>query len=452
MQYFPFNIYFVILRLYAEAGDNNSRSIRYFEEKMEKEKRRIWHFPWKYAESVIIVSGVVVAGWILQSLSGPFDFRLLAMPVNLLTGCLVVLTGILAVLNRRNPVWRWLSGVPLAVTLIGTLVVLGVIMGLTPQVSLGEKPYNGIITLLGFRSMTSSWSFVLIYSFTLVSLGVLIARRLTVFRWRHYPFFLNHAGLWLVLFFAGAGSADRMRYVMYVREGEMKSQAYNEKGKITQLPVTVRLNDFYMEEYSPKLAVIDKITGRLLPAGKPEYFQTGEDRTGILAGWELRVEKYNYDRFEAGDTVCGKPSSPAGLPAAFVRMHNPLTGCMVSGWVSAGSRTNPFDKLDMDDRHTLVMMRPEPRRFVSDIDVFMNDGNRTHALLEVNKPLGMGNWMLYQYDYDREAGRMSAYTGIEIIYEPWKIPVYAGLILLAAGSVCMLWGGNRRKGVEHDME
>lgn len=112
--------------------------------------------------------------------------------------------------------------------------------------------------------------------------------------------------------------------------------------------------------------------------------------------------------------------------------------------------------LNLDETYCVAMTRPEPRRFVSDINIYAEDGHQAHTLLEVNKPYRLGRWMVYQYGYDNEAGALSTYSSFELVYDPWVIPVYAGIILLACGSVCMLWGGNKSSNrkivISHDLE
>ena len=85
-------------------------------------------------------------------------------------------------------------------------------MGLIPQSTHSHS-------LLGFDVMTSSWAFVLVYTFTLISLGGLVVRRLKAFRFKDFDFYLNHFGLWLFLLCVGIGYADMERYVLHVREG-----------------------------------------------------------------------------------------------------------------------------------------------------------------------------------------------------------------------------------------
>ncbi|MCC8173227.1 MAG: hypothetical protein LIO65_02185 [Odoribacter sp.] len=99
----------------------------------------------------------------------------------------------------------------MAVTLISALVILGIIMGLTPQYISTHHSHpvpQNLASKLGFTQMTTSWSFIFIYLLTLLSLGILIVRRLIAFRKKDYAFYLNHIGLWIILFTAGLGSAD----------------------------------------------------------------------------------------------------------------------------------------------------------------------------------------------------------------------------------------------------
>lgn len=49
--------------------------------------------------------------------------------------------------------------------------------------------------------------------------------------------------------------------------------------------------------------------------------------------------------------------------------------------------------------------------------------------------------MVYQYSYDQSAGRMSRHSGFELVYDPWMNFVWAGLMLMGAEAVGMIWQG-----------
>jgi hypothetical protein len=296
----------------------------------EKTNRKIWQTPWGYPESITVTCGIMIVGFLLQITIGNFNFYLLAVPVNIFVGSIIALLCIASLFISNSHIMRWFTGIPISVCLITAQLILTLIMGLTPQVA--SKDISNIFIRLGFNSMTSSWAFVLIYLFILLSLGSLIVRKFRRFRLKDYAFYMNHIGLWLVLFAAGLGYADMERYIMHVEEGKTEWRVYDDDGNVKELPIAIKLNDFDMEE--------------------------------------------------------------------------------------------------------------QPRiRFMSDVEVYTPDGNTKKGILEVNKPIRTGNWTVYQYGYDNYAGRLSSYSSMELVYDPWVIPVYTGFILIALGSMAMIWNG-----------
>jgi len=419
---------------------------------MKEKKRRMWQFPWRYKESIAFVGGIVLIGFMLQLIAGNFNFYLLQSPVNLILGGVIILFLILFSFARRSAFYQWFSGVPFAVTIIGALLILSLIMGLTPQLAKANPHNTDVFSLLGFRQVTSSWPFILIYFLTLLSLGTLITRRLIAFRKQDYAFYFNHIGLWVLLFAAGLGAADIKRYVMHVQEGELEWRVYSENKDVLDLPIAIQLNDFDMEEYPPKLTIIDRNTGEPQPLSKPDYFQIDEKRPfGSLDGWDIELKEYLHQAIRNSDSTYQEVPMPGSTPAAKVLAKNIKTGDIHEGWVCGGNMAQLYMTLPLDSQYCIVMTQPEPKRFLSDIKVFMEDGSEAETILEVNKPLKIRSWTIYQYGYDNQAGRMSSYSSMELVYDPWIYPVYAGIILLAIGSVCLLWSGNRKNKKEDDL-
>lgn len=415
---------------------------------MKKESgRSMWQLPWGYPESAAVVGGVVAVGIILQLTIGSFDFYLLARPVNLLIGAAILLLCIRMGFACRNAFVKWLTGVPVSVSVIMCLLFMTVIMGFTPQ-----APEGSDSTLFpGIDAMTRSWPFVLAYFLTLLSLGGVIARRFSVFRRRDYPFFLNHMGLWLLLAASGLGYADMERYVMYVQEGQTEWRVYDEDKRVKELPVAIQLNDFDMDVYPPGLAVIDRNSGEVQPAGKPVYFQIDPDEpAGKIGDWNIEVKEYIHQAVRNSDSTYHSVPMPGATPA--VRVSAIKDGVAAEGWVCAGNQAQMYMALPLTAQYTLVMTAAEPRSFTSDIEVYSQDGKARKARLEVNKPLRIGAWTIYQYGYDNNAGRLSSYSSFELVYDPWLIPVYIGIILMMLGSVCMLWAGRGKKEVPDDVE
>lgn len=420
---------------------------------MIQQKRRMWQFPWQYRESIAFVGGIVLIGFMLQLTVGSFNFFLLQAPVNIILGIATVLFLILFSFARKNPLYQWFSGIPFSVTIIAVLLILSLIMGLTPQLERTDIHDKNVFTLLGFRQVTSSWAFVLVYYLTLLSLGTLIVRRLIAFRKQDYAFYFNHIGLWVLLFAAGLGAADIKRYVMHVREGEVEWRVYSENKDVLELPIAIQLNDFDMEEYPPKLTIINRHTGEPQPVPKPKYFQIDEKHTkGSLYAWDIELKEYIHQAIRNSDSTYREVPMPGSSPAAKILAKNMETGEIREGWVCGGNMSQLYMTLPLDSQYCVVMTQPEPKRFLSDIKVFLENGKSTETILEVNKPLRVGSWTIYQYGYDNKAGRMSSYSSMELVYDPWLYPVYVGIGLLAVGSVCLLWSGNRRnKKNENDL-
>lgn len=418
---------------------------------MKKENRKIWQMPWSYTEGIIITCGIVIVGFLLQLTTGSFNFYLLAAPVNLWIGIVLVALCIASLWIGKSPFMKWFTGVSFAVCLISALLILSLIMGLTPQVASTNNPTT-IFSRLGFDNMTHSWAFVFIYFTTLLSLGSLIVRRLYRFRWKDYGFYLNHIGLWLVLFASGLGYADMARYVMYVREGEVEWRVYDDNNNVKELPIGIKLNDFDMEEYPPKLTVIDRQSGEPQPINSPDYYQIDvKSPTGHLNGWDIEVEEYIHQAVRSSDSTYHEVPMPGATPAVKIRAVNP-DGKEVSGWVCGGNQAQLYMTLALDERQCVVMTQPEPKRFMSDIEAYTSDGAAKKGILEVNHPLRIGNWAIYQYGYDDKAGRLSSYSSMELVYDPWITPVYIGFIFIALGAIVMILNGKRRKRKEEKDE
>ena len=83
------------------------------------------------------------------------------------------------------------------------------------------------------------------------------------------------------------------------------------------------------------------------------------------------------------------------------------------------------------------MPEPEPKRFASEVTVYTKEGERTDALIEVNKPLSIGGWKIYQLSYDETKGKWSRTSIFELVRDPWLPVVYAGILMMLLGSVCL---------------
>ena len=80
-----------------------------------------------------------------------------------------------------------------------------------------------------------------------------------------------------------------------------------------------------------------------------------------------------------------------------------------------------------------------PRRFASEIQILTQTGKNIHATVDVNKPVRVDGWNIYQYGYDTAKGSMSRISIFELVSDPWLPAVYAGIVMMMLGAVCMFF-------------
>lgn len=95
--------------------------------------------------------------------------------------------------------------------------------------------------------------------------------------------------------------------------------------------------------------------------------------------------------------------------------------------------------LKLDATHTLVMPNREPKRFASDIEIYTRNGQNVATVVEVNKPYSIAGWKIYQLSYNEQMGKWSNLSIFELVTDPWLPLVYAGIFLLLAGALLMLF-------------
>ena len=88
-----------------------------------------------------------------------------------------------------------------------------------------------------------------------------------------------------------------------------------------------------------------------------------------------------------------------------------------------------------------------PRRFASEIQVLTESGCNIHTTVEVNKPVVVEGWKIYQYGYDTAMGKDSQISILELVRDPWLHVVYAGIAMMLLGAVSMFLLGVRREQV-----
>ena len=88
-----------------------------------------------------------------------------------------------------------------------------------------------------------------------------------------------------------------------------------------------------------------------------------------------------------------------------------------------------------------------PKRFASDIQILTQSGKNIETTVDVNKPVEVDGWKIYQYGYDTQMDSMSQTSILELVSDPWLPLVYTGIYMMLGGAVCMFLFGGRKKTV-----
>lgn len=411
----------------------------------------MWSRPWRYKEGMVIGAGLLVIGILLQMAVGAIDWNLFVCPVNVIVLVVYVIALIaMHLLRKRVYLFGWLSHYSAAVSALLWVVIMTVVMGLIRQAPSGHAS----VDLLGFSQMISSWPFVLLYFWMVTALGMTILRAGYPFKWSRLSFLLNHIGLFVALIAATLGNADMQRLQMTTRVGNAEWRATDDKGHMIELPLAIELKDFTIDEYPPKLMLIDNETGRTLPENSPVHLLLEEGVSGgDLQDWQLTIEQSipMAASVATGDTLKFTEFHSMGATyAVYLKAVNRKSRQAEEGWVSCGSFLFPYKAIRLDSLTSLVMPEREPQRFASEVKIYTQEGTITEGTIEVNRPLEVNGWKIYQLSYDETKGRWSDISVFELVRDPWLPVVYAGIIMMMAGAVCLFVNAQKRKEEEEE--
>ncbi len=404
-----------------------------------KPKRKTWEHPWRYKESFLVVLELIFMGLIFEVLTGGKGAPLLKWPVNMVVGVVILLLLFIIYFRLKNrPMVKWLSSVPAAISAISFFALVTLLLGFIPQ---DDTDANRYLKLLGMTHMKNSWLMMISGLYFLTTLGLVALRRATPLRRKNLGFLLNHAGLWITIAAGYLGAGDLMRLNLTVLEDQAgTNQAVNKRdSEAYLLPFSVRLEDFNIEHYNPKLALLDGRTGSVVAEeGKAmPFIEKGLKAT--LLNWDVEVLEYEPEAFRSGDQYV-HGDSLGNAPAAYLRARNSISGQETEGWISSGSFRVMHEHMPLDNHYFVAMTIPEPEKFSSDIVI--KDGEEELPLtLEVNKPFKHRGWKLYQLSYDERMGKWSQVSVIEAVRDPWLPIVYFGIFLLLAGAMYLFWIG-----------
>ena len=321
---------------------------------------------------------------------------------------------------------------------LASLLVLSILFGLIRQ----DASTDGLWGLLGFRQMTSSWTFnfFLIHFMTVMGLKSID----DVWHWkkRNLSVIVFHVAVFVVLASGIFGSGDKIRVKIAATVGKPVQTGVSNGNQQVELPFVLRLTDFTLDEYPPR---IHRVTENLL--SKEFVVVEGENNEGVLGSWQVEYLEYLDMAGRLHPDSAYIPMQHVGATTAvLVKATHSETHQEVRGWISCGSHIFDGNALVLPDGSALVMPRREVKKYLSTVELETNE-RKERLEIAVNHPATVGSWKIYQSGYDSDRGRWSTLSVLECVNDAWYMPVYVALWLVLASGVWMLFHGmaKRRK-------
>ena len=387
----------------------------------------MWSKPYKIKEGIAIGIGLFLVGLLLEFTVGSIDWDKFSSPINIIVLALYILFLFSCYLLRKKVyVIEWTMTLWSAIPSMCFSALYTIFFGIT-----------------NWTEILSFWPFVLTYLWMMNCIGLISIRRIIKLfsgkislrekLTRDVPFVLNHLGLFIALTAGTLGNADLEKYDMTTQVGTPEwrvtfsdMEKAKKAGTATkELPLAIELHDFSIEEYPIQLVVLDNETGKKVETS--DWVAEADSLFDYAAPKEMADSASVFVRW---------PSLGA-TSAAHVVARNNKTGATVEGWVSNGSFMFPFRALRLDKDYSIVMPEREPKRFASDVTVYCESGEKVDATIEVNKPLEIAGWKIYQLSYDEAMGRWSTTSVFQLVRDPWLPYVYLGIYMMLLGAVCL---------------
>jgi len=409
--------------------------------------RKTWANPWSYREGTIIVAAILLLGFVLQAASGGTVLRIAGFPWNLISGLVFLgLLGFSFFFWKKHPLIKGLGGVKVALPAILGFTFLVLLMGFVKQ---DVESKNAMTKLFGLNHLVKTWPFILINLYLMILLGIVTMKRLTPFNLKNAGFFLNHFGLFLVLFSTALGSSDMQRLTMNCYENQTVGRAVDASGKIVELPISIQLLNFNIDEFRPKVTIVENKTGQIIRNKGKDQFELMDRDSFNLAQYHVNVEQFLVSSGKVNDGYVAM-NVPGSSTSARIKVTNPTDRSEISGWVCSGSYSMQPEALKLNENHSLVMLPAEPRIFNSELNIQAKNGKNVTTTIEVNKPFHIEGWTIYQMSYNTEMGRWSELSVLELVRDPWLPVVYLGIFLMMAGAGFLFVSGKPKNGgTEH---
>ena len=373
------------------------------------------------------------AGTALQFLVGPVNPSFLAYPWGIVLA--VNYLYVLILLYCQADKWKWVKkwyDRPACIVSLVSLLILTLFFGLIRQ----DASTDGLGGMLGFTDMTSSWIFNIFLIHFMTVMGFKSIDDVWHWKKRNPSVIAFHVAVFVVLVCGVFGSGDKIRMKVAASIGNPVHVGMAHDGRQVELPFVLRLQDFTLDEYPPR---IHRVADNLLSKEFVVIEEAGSN--GPLDAWQVECLDYldMAGRLHP-DSAYVSMQHVGATTAVYVKALHHETRQTVEGWISCGSHIFDGSALSLPDGSSLVMPRREVKKYLSSVELETKEGKK-HLEIAVNHPATIGSWKIYQSGYDSDRGRWSTLSVLECVKDAWYMPVYVALWLILAAGVWMLFHG-----------
>jgi hypothetical protein len=391
-----------------------------------------------YLHSFMIAFGCIALGFLLQIFIGSVKVDLIRFPVNFVfLVLLLLLISIGHFKYKQSPIVQWLASPKAAIVSIVGFSVISLLMGFITQ---GDTT-NSIIRNLGLNNIAFSWTYIFSLLLLIVALGFATVKRIYPFRKKNFWYILNHLGLWITLVAANFGFADQSHLRMNISTSTYSTFAYDEAGGFQEMPFQVKQTSFKLENYTPKLTIIDNKTSMLSMKSGKNTIEAKQNTSLKIENWRITILKSYGSAREFKNVIFGFDSIGTA-PATLVQVENINTKEIKQGWVSYGNLLINKLSITLDSSHSLVMLMPTTKEMILGIGIKKKDKISDYTIA-VNSPQSINGWKIYLFDFNEQQGKWSNSSVIELIKEPWQPLVFLGLGMMIIGSFFVFWRGKK---------
>lgn len=387
--------------------------------------------------------GIILIGMIIDFVSYPSLMKVPEYPFNLYIILAFVPASLLVyyVLDKHHKFTSKLYSVQAAITSVSAMTIVVLLMGFIKQ----EDDPNALLTKIGLTHVTQSWSYILTSLYLLLVLTFSIYKRIKFpITLKNFAFFLNHAGLWIVIVTASLGAGDLKRLYVYIKEGEIADVAYGENNKKFKIPFEITLHDFVMEEYPPQIGIFYQQTGEPVKLRNENNPKTITDKMSMkVDSWTLELEEFLSSSLKK-DSIYVASNFFGSYPSAKIKIKKDKMKISRSRWLAVGNSWTQRQNVLLSNKYIVSMLPPTAKKYASQVSIKLPDNQKYKGLIEVNKPYKYKAWKIYQSGYDTELGKYSKLSILELVYDPWLPLVYIGIFMLIAGALYLIFFGKHK--------